>query len=254
MAGWDVADRHVLVACMLVAFLATFLTTRLVTRAIRAGRGPFRDAVVGGVHVHHQVYGIILLLLTGTAAFTYRPESPWVEVLAVLFGVGAALTLDEFALWLHVEDVYWSAEGRSSVDAVMLATVIGALLLIGANPFDEFAADGEVTVATSVLLNGTFAGIALLKGRVVLAVVGMFVPLVSLVAAMRLARPRSWWARRYDPEKLARSHARFRRTRMDRLVDLFALPPDPREHAAVSPGPAAAAATSREQGGPRRNG
>ncbi|MGE0300943.1 hypothetical protein [Pseudonocardia sp.] len=251
------ADRHVLVACMLVAFLVTFLATRLVTRAIRAGRGPFRDTTVGGVHVHHQVYGIFLLLLTGTAAFTYRPESPWVEVLAVLFGVGAALTLDEFALWLHLEDVYWSAEGRTSVDAVMLATVIGALLLIGANPFDEFDADGEATVAVSVLLNAAFVGVALLKGRVVLAVVGMFVPLVAFVAALRLARPRSRWARRYDPEKLARSHARFpaaRETRLDRLVDLFALPPEPADRDPFSPEPAAGGLVTREPGGSRRSG
>ena len=57
-------------------------------------------------------------------------------MLAVLFGAGAALTLDEFALWLHLEDVYWSREGRSSVDAVLIALVVGALLLLGANPFD----------------------------------------------------------------------------------------------------------------------
>ncbi|MGE3285153.1 MAG: hypothetical protein AB7J32_03485 [Pseudonocardia sp.] len=252
MAGWEVADRHVLVACMLVAFLVTFLATRLVTRAIRAGRGPFRDTTVGGVHVHHQVYGIFLLLGAGTAAFTYRPGSPWVELLAVLFGVGAALTLDEFALWLHLEDVYWSAQGRSSVDAVMLATVIGVLLLVGANPFDDFDGDGEPTVAVSVLVNAAFAAVALLKGRVVLAVIGVFVPLVALVAALRLARPGSWWARRYDPLKLARCHARFplsRRTRLDRLVDLFALPPEP-----LSRERDARVAAAREPRGSHRSG
>jgi hypothetical protein len=80
-------------------------TIDAVTHAIRLGRGPFHDASVGGVHVHHQVYGIFLLLGTGTAEVTYRPAPPWVHVLAVLFGVGAALTLDEFALWLRLDDV-----------------------------------------------------------------------------------------------------------------------------------------------------
>src|SRR5918998_4674179 len=126
---------------MVASLLVTFLATRLVTRSIRRGRGPFRDASVGGVHVHHEVYGIFLLLGAGTAEFAYRPPTPWVEVLAVLFGVGAALTLDEFALWLHLDDVYWSREGRSSVDAVLVALVVGCLLLVGANPFDADQAD-----------------------------------------------------------------------------------------------------------------
>ena len=97
----------------------------VVTRAIRSGRGPFQDASVGGVHLHHEVYGIFLLLGTGTAVLTYRPDRPGARVVAVLFGAGAALTLDEFALWLHLEDVYWSREGRSSVDAVLIALVVG---------------------------------------------------------------------------------------------------------------------------------
>lgn len=80
---------------MLVAYLVTFVATRLVTRAIRLGRGPFRDTSVGGVHVHHQVYGIFLLLVAGAAEFTWRPGPPADVVLAALFGIGAALTLDE---------------------------------------------------------------------------------------------------------------------------------------------------------------
>jgi hypothetical protein len=105
----------------------------------------------------------------------------------------------------------------------------------------------------SVLLNAAFAMVALLKGRVVLAVIGVFVPLVAIVAALRLARPRSWWARRYDPEKLSRSHARFpatRATRLDRLVDLFALPPEPDP---FSPEPAAGGLATREPGVSRRS-
>ncbi len=113
---------------MLGAFVVTFLVTRFVTKAIRRGVGPFRDTTVGGVHVHHQVYGIFLMLGAGVAEFTYRPGPPWLEVLAALFGVGAALTLDEFALWLNLEDVYWTRKGRQSIDAAVL---FGSLLLIG---------------------------------------------------------------------------------------------------------------------------
>jgi hypothetical protein len=225
------SGRRALTAWMVVAYLVTFLLTRAVTHAIRLGRGPFRDASVGGVHVHHQVYGIFLLLGTGTAEFTYRPDPPWVHVLAVLFGVGAALTLDEFALWLRLDDVYWTREGRSSVDAVLVALVVGCLLLLGANPFDADEAAGEGVIALTVALNLLFALVTILKGRVVLGVVGVFVPLVALVGTLRLARPASPWARRwYRPgsRRALRSSARFppgRRNRWDALVDLFSTAP-----------------------------
>jgi len=222
------SGRRAVVAWMVAALLVTFLATRFVTRAIRAGRGPFRDASIGGVHLHHEVYGIFLLLGTGTAEFTYRPGGAGQYVLAALFGVGAALTLDEFALWLHLDDVYWSAEGRSSVDAVLLALLVGGLLLLGANPFDTDGAGGELAVAVTVVVNTVFALISILKGRVVAGVVGVFVPLVSVVAALRLARPTSRWARRRYPagsDRARRAQERFpagRRNRWDAVVDLFA--------------------------------
>ncbi|MGY1739512.1 MULTISPECIES: hypothetical protein [unclassified Blastococcus] len=236
------SGRRELVAWMVAAFLTTFLVTRFVTHAIRSGRGPFRDASVGGVHLHHEVYGIFLLLGAGTAEFAYRPDGPWGGVLAVLFGVGAALTLDEFALWLHLADVYWSREGRSSVDAVLIAGVVGVLLLIGFDPFDADRARGEAVVALTILGNLCLALVAILKGRVVLGVVGVFVPLLAAVACVRLARPSSPWARRrYRPggRRAARSLQRFppgRRTRWDALVDLFAAVP--RDAPAPGTGPA----------------
>jgi hypothetical protein len=155
-----------------------------------------------------------------------------VFALAVLFGVGAALTLDEFALWLRLDDVYWSREGRSSVDAVLVACVVGSLLLVGANPFDADRAEGEAQVAVTVVVNLVFAFVTILKGRVVLGVVGVFVPVVALVAAFRLAKPRSPWARRWYREgsrRWRRCRSRFppgRRTRWDSLVDVFAATPD----------------------------
>jgi hypothetical protein len=240
-----VSGRRELVAWMVLAFLVTFLATRFITHAIRSGRGPFRDASVGGVHVHHEVYGIFLLLGSGTAEFAYRPDGAWGGLLAALFGAGAALTLDEFALWLHLEDVYWSREGRSSVDAVLIALVVGVLLLVGANPFDADRSRGEGVVALTVLVNLAFAVVAVLKGRVVLGVVGVFVPLVAVVAAVRLARPTSPWARRWyrgDSHRGVRSRRRFppgRRNRWDALVDLFAtVPPAPATAGAdLHPGP-----------------
>jgi hypothetical protein len=227
----QLSGRRELTAWMVLAFLVTFLATRFITHAIRSGRGPFHDASVGGVHLHHEVYGIFLLLGSGTAEFTYRPGGAWADVLAALFGVGAALTLDEFALWLHLSDVYWTREGRSSIDAVLIALVVGTLLLLGANPFDADRARGEVAISVTVAVNVVFAVVAIVKGRVVLGVVGVFLPLVAVVGALRLARPASPWARRrYRPgsRREQRSRERFpagRRTAWDRLVDLFAVVP-----------------------------
>jgi hypothetical protein len=215
------------IAVLLVAFVVTFLVTRVVTHAIRSGRGPFRDTVVGGVHIHHQVYGILLLLVTGTIEFAFRPGPPWEQVLAATFGIGAALTLDEFALWLRLDDVYWGVEGRRSVDAVLLAVVVGVLLMVGFSPFDDPHA-GELVGLLTVAADLVFAVVAILKGRIVLGVVGILVPVVALVATLRLARPRSPYARRfYAPgsRRLARAERRFpqgRRHRWDPLVDMLA--------------------------------
>jgi hypothetical protein len=218
---------RMVVAWLLAAFLVTFVVTRLITHAIRGGRGAFKDTVVGGVHVHHHVYGIFLILVAGTAEFTYRPGRPWLDVLAVMFGAGAALTLDEFALWLRLEDVYWTPEGRQSVDAVLVAMVLGTLLLLGANPFGERSGTPEAVVAGTVTANLMFALVAILKGRAALGVIGVLLPLVAMVAAVRVARPGSAWARRwYRPgsPRWHRSHRRFpagARGRRGRLVDLF---------------------------------
>jgi hypothetical protein len=219
---------QLVVAWMLGALIVTFVVTRLITRLIRAGRGPFRDMSVGGVHLHHQVFGIFLLLGAGAVDIAYRPTGPWQEVVAVFFGVGAALTLDEFALWLRLDDVYWGPEGRRSVDAVLVAVVIGVLLLMGFSPFEQDASDGQVIGGLLVAINMLLALVAILKGRTALGIVGLFVPLVAPVAALRLARPGSFWARRFYAEgskRLLRAERRFppgRRNRWGPLVDLFA--------------------------------
>ncbi len=114
-----------------LSFFVTFGVTRLVTHAMRAGRGPFRAVAVGDIHVHHLVFGILILLGVGYAwllrvgSGADRTSVVASRVTALLYGVGAALTLDEYALWLNLRDVYWERQGRTSVEAVAM---FGALI------------------------------------------------------------------------------------------------------------------------------
>lgn len=117
-----------------LGFYLAFAIVRLLTHAIRAGRGPFHNVEMGGRHIHHLVWGILLLLLVGYGwllqiGTDVGAPSRWPgRIMAFLYGVGAALTLDEFALWLNLRDVYWEREGRASIDVVLL---FGSLLAIG---------------------------------------------------------------------------------------------------------------------------
>lgn len=114
-----------------VAFLLTFGIIRAITYSIRAGIGPFHNVSAGGTHIHHLVWGILLLLVVGYVwLLEVGVGSSWVaSVTAIAFGIGAALTLDEFALWLNLKDVYWEQQGRISVDVVL---IFGGLLSVGA--------------------------------------------------------------------------------------------------------------------------
>jgi len=113
-----------------LAFLLTFGIVRGITVSIRAGIGPFHNVSAGGTHIHHLVWGIALLIVVGYVwLLEVGVGSTWVASLtAILFGVGAALTLDEFALWLNLQDVYWERQGRVSVDVVL---IFGGLLSVG---------------------------------------------------------------------------------------------------------------------------
>src|SRR5436190_20755029 len=123
---------------VLAGLLGGFLFIRTSARMIRAGVSwwPGNVQTGSGLHIHHLVWGICTVMLTGFLEFAFTPDPPWREILAVLFGIGCGLTLDEFALWLHLDDVYWTKEGRSSVDAVIVAAIIGGLVVSGAAPFD----------------------------------------------------------------------------------------------------------------------
>ena len=113
-----------------VGFLITFGIVRGITAMIRAGVGPIQNVTAGGLHIHHLVWGILLLLLVGYVWLSeFGVDSSWLASLtAIAFGVGAALTLDEFALWLNLQDVYWERQGRESIDAVLL---FASLLSVG---------------------------------------------------------------------------------------------------------------------------
>jgi len=204
---------------LLAAFLLTFLFIRTSARLMRSPKVPWWPGSVttgSGLHIHHLVWGIVLLLLSGFLKFVLDPGSPWGELTAAAFGIGAGLTLDEFALWLRLSDVYWSEEGRASLDAVVVATVIGGLIFLGFAPFDTASASPSLSLALSVAVDVLLCVVAIVKGRPLLALIGVFIPPVSFAAAIRLAAPASPWARRRykrGSRKLARSEARFSRLR-----------------------------------------
>jgi hypothetical protein len=222
---------------VLLSFLISFLFIRTSARLIRNPRITWWPGNVeaGGVHVHHLVWGIGLLLIGGFAAFVSDLYAPWWQVTAIVFGVGAGLTLDEFALWLRLEDVYWTDQGRESIDAVVVAALVAGLIVLGVQPFDlDETASIAGTTAAVVLVVG-IAAIAFAKGRILLGVLSLFIPVAGVIAAARLAKPNSPWARwRYRgprAHRLQRAHARFEADRRaevlgDRLRNLIGGAPD----------------------------
>jgi hypothetical protein len=221
---------------VLAAFLATFLFIRTSARLMRSPKVPWWPGSVttdSGLHLHHLVWGIVLIMLSGFVSFAVNSVSPWNEIFAALFGIGCGLTLDEFALWIYLRDVYWAKEGRASFDAVVMATVLGGLIILGAAPLDlpRNTSSLEILVIT-VAVDVSFALITILKGKPMLGMVGIFLIPFSLVGSLRLASPRSPWARRFYPpdgKKIERSRARWRRIqrRRQRVSDLIAGAPEP---------------------------
>jgi len=203
-----------------IAFLVSFLAIRTIARLTRSVSWWPGGVQSGGVHLHHLVWGICLILVSAFIAFAAAPlRAPWWHIDAVIFGIGAGFTLDEFALWVHLKDVYWTREGRSSVDAVVVAVAFAGLVVAGTRPFgldDPGSIGGTIGTVAFVL---TFVLLSAAKGRVFLAVLGMFIPILALIGAIQLARPHSIWARRlYDQHKLQRAEKRYAPTsRLSRL-------------------------------------
>ncbi len=225
---------------VLVVFLLTFLFIRTSARLIRDPNVTWWPGNVeaGGVHVHHMTFGITMILICGFLAFAADLSSPWWHLAAIGYGIGAGLTIDEFALWFYVKDVYWEQQGRLSVDAVILATTFALLVVIGTKPFglDEPASvlGTAVLVAQALILSA----VAFLKGHYLLGTIALFIPFWGLLAAFRLAKPGSPWARWFykgkRAERLARSQERYRPDRRharvaDRLVSLTTGLSDPED-------------------------
>ena len=186
---------------ILAAFLVTFGCVRVYTHMTRRGVGP-GNLSLGSTRIHHMVPGIFLLLGAGFAEIAFDPDPPpWLWwLIPTAFGVGAALVLDEFALWLLLRDVYWTEEGRRSIDAVIVAAVLIAMVSLGA-PFWGRVIEGAnpaggTTIVTYHVLSVATAIVCLAKGKWVTGVVGFLLWPVGLVGAARAPRPGSWWDRR----------------------------------------------------------
>ena len=213
---------------VLVAFVLSFLAIRTSARLTRSVSWWPGGVESGGVHIHHLVWGICLMMLCGFLAFAAPLEAPWWHFVAIAFGIGAGLTMDEFALWVRLEDVYWTQEGRASVDAVVIAVAFAALVVLGTKPFglDDPASISGTAAAVALILG--LAVICFAKGRLLLGVIGLFVPVVALIGALRLAHQSSLWARRrYSRPRLERATVRFSPTRraarwQRRIGDLIA--------------------------------
>lgn len=211
---------------LLLAFIITFILTRLNTRLARLGIArryrPGSVVTHGGLHIHHAVFGVVAMFVAGLLVIAVRPSSPWVELLAIAFGAGAALTLDEFALILHLEDVYWAGEGRASIDAVILAVTFMTLLLTGLLPrslrgFDHLIKLPPGSMAAILILGFAFVVACYLKGKLFLGTIGIFIMPLAVVGAFRLARPSSPWARvGYRKRPSVMQRATRREERFDR--------------------------------------
>ena len=220
--------------CCLVAFILTFFVTRTFVRVIRhrkqAGRPPRwwepRNVHIGGVHIHHVTFGVVLVMISGLTLVTMSVNGQEAEltVVAILFGIGAALVLDEYALILHLSDVYWEEDGRTSVDAVFAAVAVAGLLIMGLHPLmflfpiwhgrESFVWHAAVGSAMALIL--PMAVVVVLKGKVWTGLLGMFIVVLLVIGAVRLSRPHAPWSRwRYTtaPDKMRRALERERKWR-----------------------------------------
>jgi hypothetical protein len=218
---------------VLLSFVTSFMAIRTsarLTRRVSWWPGGVRS---GDVHIHHLVWGICLMMLSGFLSFVAAPGTPLTHLTAVGFGVGAGFTMDEFALWVHLEDVYWEKQGRRSIDAAVIAVAFAALVVVGIAPFglDNPGSVGATAGVVAVVL--ALSIMCFMKGRILLGVLGLFVPIFAVVGAVRLAQPGSPWARRrYSPKRLARAEARFAEHRAlarwrHRVLDVLVGAPTP---------------------------
>ena len=217
---WDRISEHELqgLYLVLVGFVLSFVFIRMSTRLQRSDRVAWWPGSIvsdSGVHLHHLVFGIVTMMVAGAAGFAAFGNSPWTEICALAFGVGAGLTIDEFALWVYLDDVYWAKEGRSSIDATVIAAAMMMLALLGFTPFtiEEGSIGAILGTALSALVVFLLVAGCFAKGRVMHGSIGFFVFPLALYGTCRLGKPHSAWARRRygerNPKKQARAEARF---------------------------------------------
>ena len=212
---------------VLLGLVVSFGFIRFSTRMMRSPRVTWWPGSVvsdSGVHVHHLVFGIVLMIAAGAISFAGFAVSPIYEICAFLFGIGIGLTIDEFALWLYLDDVYWAKEGRASVDAAALAVGLLGIVLLGVRPFDisDNSAGDLIVSLVGVLVLFACVAICILKHRLFHGAVGFFLFPLALYGACRIGKPDSPWAKRFygerNPKKQAKAEQRFR---PDRRTERF---------------------------------
>jgi hypothetical protein len=213
------SSSRVVQFAMLCSFVGTFTLTRLIVRMVRSGRGPFRNVKVGEVHVHHLVPGIVIMLVTGPVEFVIAPHGLIRTILACIFAAGAALTLDEFALWLHLTDVYWEEQGRKSVDAVVAISGLATLGLVVSNPIARNQGESLWYYFGYLFLTLGFFFAAVFKGRLFLGPAGVLLLPLGIFAAVRLAKPGSPWFSRFYAEGSKKYEKSMRRAARINLED-----------------------------------
>jgi hypothetical protein len=216
---------------VLLGLVVSFAFIRFSTRMMRSPRVPWWPGSIvsdGGVHVHHLVFGIILMIVAGAISFAGFAVAPIYEICAFAFGVGIGLTVDEFALWLYLDDVYWSKQGRASVDATVVAVAFLGLALLGVRPFEVDDNSSADLIATLVVLlvNIWAVFVCVFKHRLLHAMLGFFLWPLAWYGACRIGKPESPWAHRFygerNPAKQAKAEARFRPDRRtERLKETF---------------------------------
>ena len=259
-----------------IGISVSFLLTRSVTRYIRhrsnSGEepsGPVKDIVIGGVHIHHQVFGIVLMTVSGLWMLAAQLGSLGINVVAAVFGVGIGLTFDEFALWLHLHDVYWDPQGRVSIDAVAFVLVLTGEITVIASTVADLEEVGDSGLVAeygwliiafevlAILLTFFPAVICLLKGKPIGAGIGvMYIP-VGVTCAIRVAKPHSWWARTMYRRPTSRRMRKARRRfdadylqRWNRVRDFVGGAPT--RQLSVADAPEAVAPVERNEVAPER--
>lgn len=216
-----------LIFLVLVGFLLSFVFIRASTRLMRSPKVPWWPGSIvseSGLHVHHLVFGIVTMMVAGAIGFADGENSVLSGFAAFGFGVGMGLTIDEFALWLHLDDVYWSEEGRRSIDATVIMVVILAMIMFGVRPF-EVISDSPEALALSfgvMALVIWWVAICVLKERYLHALLGFFIWPFAAYGAARLGKPGSRWAKkRYGERRPAKQLRAERRFHSGRRTDRF---------------------------------